>query len=158
MAFGGYIVPRGPTGGETHGSVGLLKKALSLIGNGGKGIIWFEFGPEPNFPGKHEHRVNSLVTLELLLLNCFLQKKCLIFMKLLASLPCCYAGNCWSAIAMREYREHGTSSMFKYIAEASRLIAGAEDILFPGAMATAQVADGISTDDGPGFDIFSFSG
>lgn len=74
MAFGGYIVPRGPTGGETHGSVGLLKKALSLIGNGGKGIIWFELGPEPNFPGKHEHRVNSLVSLELLLLNCFLHE------------------------------------------------------------------------------------
>ena len=68
MAFGGYIVPRGPTGGETHGSVGLLKKALSLIGNGGKGIIWFEFGPEPNFPGKHEHRV-ILVTPELRSLN-----------------------------------------------------------------------------------------
>jgi hypothetical protein len=133
MAFGGYIVPRGPTGGETHGSVGLLKKALSLIGNGGKGIIWFEFGPEPNFPGKHEPGLTQS------LLNFF--RRIVFYMTLLTEFTLCYyAGNCWSAIAMREYREHGTSSMFKYIAEASRLIAGAEDILFPGAMATAQVA------------------
>ena len=29
MKFGGYIVPRGPTGGVAHGTVALLKKAVA---------------------------------------------------------------------------------------------------------------------------------
>jgi hypothetical protein len=46
-----YIVPRGPTGGVAHGTVGLLKKAVALVGSGAKGLDWFEFGPEDFFPG-----------------------------------------------------------------------------------------------------------
>ena len=47
MQFGGYIVPRGPTGTLNHGTPALLKKALTLVGIGAKGLSWFEFGPEP---------------------------------------------------------------------------------------------------------------
>jgi hypothetical protein len=50
MQFGGYIVPRGPTGGVAHGTIGLLKKAIALAGSGASGIDWFEFGPEDMFP------------------------------------------------------------------------------------------------------------
>ena len=50
IQFGGYIVPRGPTGGVAHGTVGLLKKAISMVGSGASGIDWFEFGPEDTFP------------------------------------------------------------------------------------------------------------
>ena len=46
MQFGGYITPRGPTGGVAHGTVGLLKQAIALVGSGAKGLDWFEFGPE----------------------------------------------------------------------------------------------------------------
>ena len=95
VQFGGYIVPRGPTGTVMHGSVALLKKALALVGAGAKGFDWFEFGPEPLFPG-----------------------------------------NCWSAIGMHE-KNH---SMFHWIGEASRMIADAEDLLFPGEMPTSDVA------------------
>jgi hypothetical protein len=51
MQFGGYIVPRGPTGGVAHGTVGLLKKAVALVGSGASAIDYFEFGPEDFFPG-----------------------------------------------------------------------------------------------------------
>ena len=51
MQFGGYITPRGPTGGVAHGTVGLLKQAISMVGSGAKGLDWFEFGPEDFFPG-----------------------------------------------------------------------------------------------------------
>ena len=50
VQFGGYIVPRGPTGGVAHGTVGLLKKAIALVGSGASAIDWFEFGPEDTFP------------------------------------------------------------------------------------------------------------
>jgi hypothetical protein len=50
VQFGGYIVPRGPTGGVAHGTVGLLKKAIALVGSGASAIDWFEFGPEDMFP------------------------------------------------------------------------------------------------------------
>ena len=95
VQFGAYIVPRGPTGTVNHGTVALLKKALALVGAGAKGFDWFEFGPEPLFPG-----------------------------------------NCWSAIGMQE----NNHSLFHWIGEASRMIADAEDLLFPGAMPTADVA------------------
>ena len=36
--FGGYIVPRGPTGTLNHGTPALLKKALTLVGIGAKGL------------------------------------------------------------------------------------------------------------------------
>jgi len=52
--FGGYIIPRGPTGGSGRGTPGLLLKALALAGHGGKGLSWFEFGPEATFPGAHK--------------------------------------------------------------------------------------------------------
>jgi hypothetical protein len=83
------------TGTVNHGTVALLKKALALVGTGAKGVDWFEFGPEPMFPG-----------------------------------------NCWSAIGMHE-KNH---SLFKWIGEASRMIADAEDLLYPGVMPTADVA------------------
>ena len=51
MQFGGYITPRGPTGGVQHGTVGLLKQAIAMVGSGAKGLDWFEFGPEDFFPG-----------------------------------------------------------------------------------------------------------
>ena len=38
ISFGGYIVPRGPTGGVAHGTVGLLKKAIALVGSGASGL------------------------------------------------------------------------------------------------------------------------
>ena len=38
IQFGGYIVPRGPTGGVAHGTVGLLKKAIALVGSGASGL------------------------------------------------------------------------------------------------------------------------
>ena len=95
VQFGSYIVPRGPTGTVNHGTVGLLKKALALVGAGAKGFDWFEFGPEPLFPG-----------------------------------------NCWTAIGMHE-KNH---SLFHWIGQASRMIADAEDLMFPGEMPTAEVA------------------
>jgi hypothetical protein len=95
VQFGSYIVPRGPTGTVSHGSVALLKKALALVGAGAKGFDWFEFGPEPLFPG-----------------------------------------NCWTAIGMHE-KNH---SMFHWIGEASRMIADAEDLLYPGVMPVSEVA------------------
>eukprot|EP01043_Picozoa_sp_COSAG02_P041179 COSAG02_NODE_3394_length_6814_cov_8.672971_2_plen_1115_part_00 len=94
VQFGSYIVPRGPTGTVNHGTVALLQKALTLVGTGAKGFDWFEFGPEPLFPG-----------------------------------------NCWTAIGMHE-KNH---SMFHWIGEASRMIADAEDLLYPGAMPDSEV-------------------
>eukprot|EP01045_Picozoa_sp_COSAG04_P021128 COSAG04_NODE_2240_length_4467_cov_2.485806_3_plen_521_part_00 len=47
-----------------------------------------------------------------------------------------FPGNCWSAIGMHE-KNH---SMFHWIGEASRMIADAEDLLYPGAMPLAEVA------------------
>ena len=44
-------MPRGPTGTAPRGTIGLLKKAVALIGGGAKGLDYFEFGPEPMFPG-----------------------------------------------------------------------------------------------------------
>ena len=43
-------MPRGPTVGVAHGTVGLLKKAIALVGSGASAIDWFEFGPEDMFP------------------------------------------------------------------------------------------------------------
>jgi hypothetical protein len=40
MQFGGYITPRGPTGGVAHGTVGLLKQAIAMVGSGAKGLDW----------------------------------------------------------------------------------------------------------------------
>jgi hypothetical protein len=59
------------------------------------GFDWFEFGPEPLFPG-----------------------------------------NCWSAIGMHE-KNH---SLFHWIGQASRMIADAEDLLYPGTMPDSDVA------------------
>ena len=57
IQFGGYIVPRGPTGTAPRGTIGLLKKAFALIGGGAKGIDYFEFGP-----GTTRHAFDSLVS------------------------------------------------------------------------------------------------
>ena len=46
-----HITQRGPTGGVAHGTVGLLKQAIAMVGSGAKGLDWFEFGPEDFFPG-----------------------------------------------------------------------------------------------------------
>lgn len=45
--FGGYVVPRVAGSRED----GILQKILAVIGSGGKGIYYFVFGPEYNFPG-----------------------------------------------------------------------------------------------------------
>ena len=95
IQFGGYIVPRGPTGTAPRGTIGLLKRAVTLIGSGAKGMDYFEFGPEPMFPG-----------------------------------------NCFSAVAMRD----PSHTMFKLIAEANRMIATADDLLYEGKMPVAEVA------------------
>jgi hypothetical protein len=47
MPFGGYIVPR--VAGDRE--EGIVQKALALVGNGGKAIQYYTFGPEYNFPG-----------------------------------------------------------------------------------------------------------
>jgi hypothetical protein len=118
MRFGGYLVPRGPTGGVAHGTPGLLMKALTLVGSGSKGFSWFEFGPEWSFPG-----------------------------------------NCFSAIGLHEEESSSQTdqddrgiaaattvenssrhSIFAQIAEASRVIAAAEDLLYPGVTPAADVA------------------
>jgi hypothetical protein len=95
VQFGGYIVPRGPTGTAPRGTIGLLKKAVALIGGGAKGMDYFEFGPEPMFPG-----------------------------------------NCFTAVAMRDPNH----TMFTLIAEANRMIATADDLLYDGKMPVAEVA------------------
>jgi hypothetical protein len=46
ITWGGYVVPR--VGGQTE--YGMMQKVLSIIGNGGKAISYFTFGPEYNFP------------------------------------------------------------------------------------------------------------
>jgi hypothetical protein len=47
IRFGGYVIPR--TAGDRED--GILQKVLTLIGSGGKGLKYFVFGPEYNFPG-----------------------------------------------------------------------------------------------------------
>jgi hypothetical protein len=47
VQFGGYVIPR--TSGDRED--GMMQKVLSIVGNGGKGIKYFVFGPEYNFPG-----------------------------------------------------------------------------------------------------------
>jgi hypothetical protein len=47
VQFGGYVIPR--TSGTRDD--GLMQKVLSVIGNGGKAIKYFVFGPEYSFPG-----------------------------------------------------------------------------------------------------------
>lgn len=47
VGFGGYLI--GAT--CTDLDHGLLRKALSIVGNGGKAIRYYEFGPEYNFAG-----------------------------------------------------------------------------------------------------------
>jgi len=46
VGFGGYVIPR--TAGQRRD--GIIQKILAIIGNGGKGIEYFVFGPEYNFP------------------------------------------------------------------------------------------------------------
>ena len=46
--FGGYVVPRS-SGGRVEGA--LLRRVISLVGGGSKGMTYFTFGPEYNFPG-----------------------------------------------------------------------------------------------------------
>lgn len=46
LTFGGYVIPRTAGGREN----GILQKILTIIGSGGKGIKYFVFGPEYNFP------------------------------------------------------------------------------------------------------------
>jgi hypothetical protein len=47
VEFGGYVIPR--TAGDRQD--GIVQKVLSIVGNGGKAIKYFVFGPEYNFPG-----------------------------------------------------------------------------------------------------------
>ena len=47
VEFGGYVIPR--TAGDRKD--GIVQKVLSIVGNGGKAIKYFVFGPEYNFPG-----------------------------------------------------------------------------------------------------------
>src|SRR5262249_54476137 len=47
VPFGGYVVGR--TAGDRD--AGILQKVLTLIGSGGKGLNYYTFGPEYNFPG-----------------------------------------------------------------------------------------------------------
>ncbi len=47
VEFGGYVIPR--TAGDRKD--GIVQKILSIVGNGGKAIKYFVFGPEYNFPG-----------------------------------------------------------------------------------------------------------
>jgi len=47
VEFGGYVIPR--TAGQRQD--GIVQKILTVIGNGGKGLEYFVFGPEYNFPG-----------------------------------------------------------------------------------------------------------
>jgi Beta-galactosidase trimerisation domain len=46
VPFGGYIVPRAAGDRED----GIVQKVLCLLGNGGKAIQYYVFGPEYNFP------------------------------------------------------------------------------------------------------------
>ena len=43
--FGGYVVPRS-SGGHVEGA--LLRRVISLVGGGSKGMTYFTFGPEYN--------------------------------------------------------------------------------------------------------------
>ena len=47
VQFGAYVIPR--TAGDRPD--GIIQKILTVIGSGGKGIKYFVFGPEYNFPG-----------------------------------------------------------------------------------------------------------
>jgi len=47
IEFGGYVIPR--TAGQRQD--GIIQKILTIIGNGGKGLKYFVFGPEYAFPG-----------------------------------------------------------------------------------------------------------
>lgn len=47
LEFGGYVIPR--TAGDRQD--GILQKILTIAGSGGKGVKYFVFGPEYNFPG-----------------------------------------------------------------------------------------------------------
>ncbi len=47
IEFGGYVIPR--TAGDR--TDGILQKIITIAGSGGKGIKYFVFGPEYNFPG-----------------------------------------------------------------------------------------------------------
>jgi hypothetical protein len=44
--FGGYVVPRS-SGAKVEGA--LLRRVISLVGGGAKGMTYFTFGPEYNF-------------------------------------------------------------------------------------------------------------
>ena len=132
MTFGGAIVPRAGTdgrkGNKTGASVGtpdLMMRALTLVGNGAKHIWWFAFGPEqllyvPSCPGPL-HSPDSL---------------------LLAHSP----GNCYSEEAIGAAptypggQNDTRSELFEQIASASRMIAGADDLLFEGEMPYSSLA------------------
>lgn len=47
ISWGGYVVPRS----MDQAGYGLMQKVLSVVGNGGKAVEYFVFGPEYNFPG-----------------------------------------------------------------------------------------------------------
>jgi hypothetical protein len=47
LEFGGYVIPR--TAGDRED--GILQKIITIAGSGGKGVKYFVFGPEYNFPG-----------------------------------------------------------------------------------------------------------
>jgi hypothetical protein len=119
IQFGGYIVPRGPTGTAPRGTIGLLKKAVALIGGGAKGIDYFEFGPGRTRAlfAEHSSQIDTLVVYAFI------------------SEPM-FPGNCFSAVAMRDPNH----TMFKLIAEANHMIATADELLYQGKMPVAEVA------------------
>jgi hypothetical protein len=85
LRFGGYVVPSV----NPEPPYGVLQKALSIVGAGGKAIEYYTFGPEYSFPG-----------------------------------------NCYSE----------TPGVEQPISQANRMIAMAEDVLWPGQRPRAQVA------------------
>jgi hypothetical protein len=85
LRFGGYMVPSV----NPEPLYGVLQKALSIVGGGGKAIEYYTFGPEYSFPG-----------------------------------------NCYSEVPGVE----------QPIAQANRMIAAAEDVLWPGKRPRAQIA------------------
>jgi hypothetical protein len=85
LRFGGSMVPSV----NPEPLYGVLQKALSIVGAGGKVLEYYRFGPEYSFPG-----------------------------------------NCYSEV----------SGVVQPIAQANRMIAVAEDVLWPGQRPRAQVA------------------
>lgn len=51
-----------------------------------------------------------------------------------------FPGNCYSELAMQEVENGTNTNIFAEIAEASKMIAAAEHLLYPGRIETSQLA------------------